>query len=224
VRRLDEIVLDEVVQIRCGNSNIWTEITASWIYFCSFVLATYCIWSDLQVRGGRQNWGSYAVYRGGWGPQRELRGRRGGHRIPGGRRPSSRSGGEWGQGSESELSGDEVSASTESGKEDAGRVPGSRRVDRERDARRPPRWGCASAVKWQIVACSLYNVLSPIEFYLCLSSGNDWHLDVIKMLKNNLLSVRINKCALSLWGAHKFYCTDICAQEKPYLSKALQFS
>lgn len=97
------------------------------------------IW--LQVRGGRQNWGSFAVYRGGWGPQRELRGRRGGHRNPGhgGRPPSSRSGGEWGQGSDSELSGDEVSASTESGKEDAGRVPGSRRADRDRDTRRPPR-------------------------------------------------------------------------------------
>lgn len=108
------------------------------------MLATYSTWPDLQVRGGRQNWGSYAVYRGGgWGPQRELRGRRGGHRIPasghGGRRPSSRSGGEWGQGSESELTEDEVSASTESGKEDAGRAPGSRRVDRERDTRRPPR-------------------------------------------------------------------------------------
>lgn len=101
---------------------------------------------DLQVRGGRQNWGSYAVYRGGWGPQRELRGRRGGHRMPppghSGRPPSSaRSGVEWGHGSDSELSGDEVSASTESGKEDAGRIPGSgsgsRRADR--DTRRPPR-------------------------------------------------------------------------------------
>ena len=75
-----------------------------------------------------------------------MRGRRGGHRMTfaghTGRPPSSRSG-EWGQGTDSEQSGDEISASTESGKEDAGRTAGSgtgsRRGDRERDNRRPPR-------------------------------------------------------------------------------------
>ncbi|CAG2054180.1 unnamed protein product, partial [Timema podura] len=91
-----------------------------------------------QRGGGRQNiWNGYAVYRGGWGPQRELRGRRGGHRVPRGGRPPS-SAHDWNQGSESELSGDEVSGSTESGKEDMGR---QRRPDREKRPPRSPKQG-----------------------------------------------------------------------------------
>ncbi|XP_063244612.1 protein PRRC2C isoform X15 [Bacillus rossius redtenbacheri] len=85
-------------------------------------------------RGSRQNWSSYAVYRGGYGPQRESRGRRGGHRAARGDRPPSNSHTrDWAHGSDSELSVDEVSASTESGKEDTGRS-----VSR-RHERRPPR-------------------------------------------------------------------------------------
>nr|CAD7571807.1 unnamed protein product [Timema californicum] len=91
-----------------------------------------------QRGGGRHNiWNGYAVYRGGWGPQRELRGRRGGHRVPRGGRPPS-SAHDWNQGSESELSGDEVSGSTESGKEDMGRL---RRPDREKRPPRSPKQG-----------------------------------------------------------------------------------
>nr|CAD7196175.1 unnamed protein product [Timema douglasi] len=91
-----------------------------------------------QRGGGRHNiWNGYAVYRGGWGPQRELRGRRGGHRVPRGGRPPSSSH-DWNQGSESELSGDEVSGSTESGKEDMGR---QRRPDREKRPPRSPKQG-----------------------------------------------------------------------------------
>lgn len=73
--------------------------------------------------GQRHNWGSnFSVFRGSWNSRGgDSRGRRGG--AP---RASHRSNQDWRQ-SESECSGDEVSASTESGKEER-----ERRQDRER--------------------------------------------------------------------------------------------
>jgi hypothetical protein len=53
-----------------------------------------------------------------------------------------------------------------------------------------------------IRACSVYVLLSPIDFFFY--SNNDWHLDIIKILKSNpLLCVRINRCALGLFSARE---------------------
>lgn len=75
--------------------------------------------NDSRRNEHRSGWGggSYAVYHGSWSKRGDGRGSRGSQRSGGNRVHSSRSG-DWQHGSDSELSADEISVSTESGKED----------------------------------------------------------------------------------------------------------